>query len=99
MLRRQTVNTLHRVAHHPILNLLAGFILLLTGVLEALAMAVEGMFDCPISMHHGVMVFGFLHMIKSLPDVLKGVKFVDEGEEELTTFTRTHLPGKQVPTA
>jgi hypothetical protein len=96
MFRRTTVNAMHRIAHHPVLNLLAGMILLLTGVLEALAMIVEGMFDFPISSHHGVMVFGFLHMIKALPDVLKGVKFVDDGEQELSAFATvpgsTHQP-------
>jgi hypothetical protein len=86
MLRHQTLHSLHRIAHHPILNLLAGFILLLTGVLEALAMVVEGMFDFPLATHHGVMVFGFLHMIKALPDVLKGIKFVDDGEEGLGAY-------------
>ena len=86
MLRHQTLHSLHRIAHHPILNLLAGCILLLTGVLEALAMVVEGMFDFPISSSHGVVIFGFLHMIKALPDVLKGVKFVDDGEESLGAY-------------
>lgn len=83
MFRRETIAALHRVAHHPVLNLLAGMILLLTGVLEALATIVEGLFDFPLGMHHGVIVFGFLQMIKALPDVLKGVKFVDDGEEAL----------------
>lgn len=88
MLRHETLRSLHRIAHHPILNMLAGFILLLTGVLEALAMVVEGLFDFPISSTHGVVIFGFLHMIKALPDVLKGVKFVDDGEEGLGAYSQ-----------
>ncbi|RIK84796.1 MAG: hypothetical protein DCC68_00465 [Planctomycetota bacterium] len=87
MLRRETLNALHRVAHHPVLNLLAGLILLLTGMLEALATIVKGMFDLPLGVHHGAILFGFLQMIKALPDVMKGVRFVDDGEEGLFPTT------------
>ncbi|MEX2185195.1 MAG: hypothetical protein WD875_00305 [Pirellulales bacterium] len=80
MIRQQALQTLHRIAHHPALNLLAGLILLVTGLLEVLATTVEGLFDFPLGAHHGIVVFGFLQMIKALPDVMKGVKFVDDGE-------------------
>lgn len=93
MIRQQTLQALHRVAHHPGLNLLAGLILLLTGLLEALATMVEGMFDFPVGAHHGIVVFGFLQMIKAIPDVMKGIKFVDDGEAVIAPAS-TRLPAK-----
>jgi hypothetical protein len=92
MIRQQTLNTLHRVAHHPGLNLLAGLILLLTGLLEVLATMIEGLFDFPLGAHHGIVVFGFLQMIKAIPDVMKGIKFVDDGEAVIA-------PGASTPRA
>ena len=65
------------------LNLCSGFILLLSGALEGLASIAEGVFDVPFRLHHGIALFGFIEMIKALPDVMKGLKFIDDGEKTL----------------
>ena len=80
MTRRQAWLTIHRIAHHPALNFTAGVILLITGLLESLAAIFEDLLQIPLGAHHGIAVFGFLQMVKCLPDMMKGMHFVDDGE-------------------
>lgn len=97
MIRQQTILALHRIAHHPLLNLTSGLILLFTGLLEAVAMLFEGLLSIPLGAHHGIAFFGFLQMIKALPDVMKGLRFVDDGEFPPTQSTGSTTEPK--PTA
>jgi hypothetical protein len=82
-MNRAILRFVHRVADDPRLNLCSGIILLLTGLLETAALVVEDALGMPIGAHHGVALFGFLQVIKALPDTMRGLKFVEEGEESL----------------
>lgn len=70
----------HHFATKPILNLIAGVILFCSGLSEML----EGLTDwtCTqyLGAHHGVFVFGILQVIKALPETMRGLRFIDDGE-------------------
>jgi hypothetical protein len=82
---RKLLRFVHRLADDPRLNLLAGLVLLVTGFLESVALLFEGALRIPIGAHHGIAVFSFLQVMKALPDTLRALKFVEDGEEVLTS--------------
>ncbi|MDZ4783492.1 MAG: hypothetical protein SGJ19_24870 [Planctomycetia bacterium] len=71
---------LRRIAENPIMNITAGFLLMATAMLEVL----EPMWgtNSGIGVHHGAAIFGFLEFMKWLPDGFKGLKFVEEGDDD-----------------
>jgi hypothetical protein len=73
------------VCEHPALNVGAGFILMLTGVLESLEPVLGR--TMPIGAHHGVAIFGLVQFMKFLPDMLKGMQFVEQGEKQARATT------------
>jgi hypothetical protein len=83
MIKDSTLGRLCRTAESPTLNLLAGAILLVTGLLESFATMFEGLFGFQIGAHHGIAIFGFLQLLKAFPDTFKGLKLVEEGEKSL----------------
>jgi hypothetical protein len=89
-MKRSILRLVHRVADDPRLNLCAGLILLATGLLESVALIMEDVLEMPIGAHHGIALFGFLQVIKALPDTMKGLKFVEEGEEMLLNGAPAH---------
>ena len=68
---------LEKIAKSPYLNMLAGIVLITTAGYETW----ESFGELKLGTHHGVLVFGFIQILKSLPEVLHGVKEVREGEE------------------
>lgn len=84
--RSPALTTFEKVAHSPWLNLLAGSILLTTGGLETIDLALDLGISDYIGAHHGVAAYGLVHVLKSFPDLFKGIKFVEEGEEAATTL-------------
>jgi hypothetical protein len=73
---------LHRIAKSPALNLCSGFVLVTCGMSEVLAaFFTEWGLVQYLGAHHGVAFFGFLEMAKAMPDVMRGLNFVEEGEE------------------
>ncbi len=90
-MKRTLHRLIHRFAKNPLLNLFAGLILLLSGLIECLASLVEGWYDFPIGSHHGIAVFGLLQMVKALPDVVESFKLIEEGEA--TFGSRLTEPG------
>ncbi len=71
---------LRRIAENPIMNITAGFLLMATALLEVL----EPMWGTSsgIGTEHGAAIFGFLQFMKWLPDGFKGLKFVEEGDDD-----------------
>ena len=61
------MNLLKKIAENPYLNLISGFILLLTSGKEILE-------TLDIGAHHGVAFFGMVQIIKCLPDILHGAE-------------------------
>jgi hypothetical protein len=68
-----------RVAENPVLNLIVGIFLLISGLLESLEPLLGT--ASPIGVHHGAVLFGLIHFMKWLPDMFKGIQFVEHGSE------------------
>ncbi|MDX1929750.1 MAG: hypothetical protein SFV81_24705 [Pirellulaceae bacterium] len=81
-MKRNWLAILHKFAQSPLLNFLSGLILLVTGMLECVATLVESWYRIPIGAHHGIAIFGFLQMIRALPDTMKGLGFIEAGEAQ-----------------
>ncbi len=71
-----------RFVEHPLLNISAGAFLVATGLFEGFASIYEELADVPLGGHHGVIVFGLIHILRTLPDGLHGLQYVEEAEEE-----------------
>lgn len=72
---------LKRIADNPWLNIVAGAMLLLIGIVEMLDTLILSLFGVEIGMEHGLAIIGGVQLLKALPDALKGLKFVEEGED------------------
>ena len=58
------------LAHNPRVNLLAGLVLMLTAVYE-IVIAVE---ETALHSEYGLVVYGFTHMLKVLPELVHGAE-------------------------
>ncbi len=74
----------HKFATNPHLNLVSGFILLFCGALETFASLTEDLIWTPFGIHHGIAFYGFIQMLKALPDTMKALRMVDDGDIGLT---------------
>lgn len=72
---------LERIAKNPYLNMLAGIVLVASAGYETW----ETLGDFSLGVHHGVLFFGLVQMVKSFPEALHGVKEIREGEEGFLT--------------
>jgi hypothetical protein len=81
--QKQNRSLLRRVSEHPILNITVGFLLMATGLLECLEPLYGHLFHSPFGVHHGAALFGMVQFMKWLPDVFKGLQFVEHGDEEV----------------
>jgi hypothetical protein len=79
--RHRGLRFLRRIADNPWLNIVAGAILLITGIMEMLDSVALAVFGVSIGMEHALALVGGVQMLKALPDALKGLKFVEEGED------------------
>jgi len=70
---------LKRIAENPILNFVAGMILLVTGLAEVGETLVDDVATLNVGAHHGVIVFGLVHAFKSLPPILVGMTLLGRG--------------------
>jgi hypothetical protein len=70
---------LKRIVTNPWMNLSIGLILMLTGLTEA----VYGMSELSletVGAHHGAVIFGLLHTLKSLAEGIEAAETVEETE-------------------
>lgn len=77
---RRPPTLLRRIAENPIMNITAGFLLMATALLEVME-PIWGT-STGIKSEHGAAIFGFLQFMKWLPDGFKGLKFVEEGDDD-----------------
>lgn len=75
---RKSGSLFRRIAEHPLLNVLVGFILMLASLLECLEPVLG--FSSPLGAHHGAALFGLVQFMKWLPDLVKGMQFIEHGE-------------------
>ncbi|MGN7614380.1 hypothetical protein ACQZV8_20110 [Magnetococcales bacterium HHB-1] len=73
------METLEKIVGNPWLNILIGLILVISSGMEikdSMQEATEG-----LKTHHGVFLFGVLHILKLLPDLFDGAERIQEGSE------------------
>jgi len=73
------MSILRKVTESPIVNLVAGFILIATSGYEIWLSFGE----TQVGAHHGVAVYGMLQVVKTLPHMLHGMEELEEGVESL----------------
>ncbi|MGE3976999.1 MAG: hypothetical protein AB7F94_05365 [Nitrospira sp.] len=64
---------LRRLVEQPYVNLAVAIILFVTGLTEGWDSFQEDMAGFHLRAHHGVMIYGFFNMLKSLPDIFEGL--------------------------
>ena len=65
---------IRRITTSPLVNVLVGLIFLGSGLAETLRTVGEGF---ALGAHHGAVLFGGLHALKSLPDLFEGLQHID----------------------
>lgn len=68
---------LKRIAQSPYLNFLSGMILLLTAAYETW----WSFGEVQIGVHHGVLVFSLIHLVRTFPDVMEALQEINEAGE------------------
>jgi hypothetical protein len=71
---------LKKITESPWLNLVAGIILLLTAGTEVW----ESFGDGSVGTHHGVFIFGLIHIIKTIPEFMHGLHELEDGQESFS---------------
>jgi len=67
---------LKRITQCPCLNLFSGLILLITSGYETW----ENLSEFHLAVHHGILVFSVIQIIKTFPEFMHGCKEVEESE-------------------
>ena len=74
---------IRRWADHPITKLSVGCVLFVTGFIEAYQDFYQEFSEFKVGAHHGIMVFGFVNMMSSIPDIIEGISFGSQYLEHL----------------
>lgn len=72
---------LKMIVTNPYLNLLVGLILLYSGISESWY-EIQEMNNVHFGVHHGVIVFSLMQILKTLPDIFEGMDFLTGAMEE-----------------
>ena len=70
---------LNKITQSSYLNLLSGTILLITAGYEMW----EGFGEAGLGAHHGVAFFGLIQMLKSIPEIMVGLKELEQAQNNL----------------
>ena len=65
---------LRAMLEHPWMNFTVATILIGTGLSEGWDSMTDNLQNLTLKSHHGVIVFGFVNMLKSIPDILMGLE-------------------------
>lgn len=68
---------LEKITKSPFLNLFSGLVLLSTSAYETIMTLGEG----HIGVHHGVLVFSIIHIVKVFPELMHGLTEVQEADD------------------
>jgi len=68
---------LKQITQSPYLNLLSGLILLMTAGYETW----DTFEEATLGAHHGILIFGLIQIAKSIPEIMVGLKELDEATE------------------
>lgn len=69
---------LKKIVQSPYLNLLSGVILLITAGYETWT-SIE---DMSLGVHHGMLIFSLAHIARTIPEVMHGLKELNEAKLE-----------------
>ena len=64
------IKILKNIIQHPYLDLAVVGILLYSGISETLAEVEEGK-EFKLGVHHGIILFSIMHILKTLPELIK----------------------------
>jgi len=68
---------LRKITQSPYLNLLSGLVLLFTSAYETIIKFGEG----HIGVHHGVLIFSVIQLVKVFPEIMHGLTEVQEADD------------------
>lgn len=66
-----------KIIRSPYLNLFCGLILITTAAYETY----ESFYEFSIGAHHGVLIFGIVQVIKTLPEIILGLKEIEKSAQ------------------
>jgi hypothetical protein len=72
---------LKKITESPYLNLLSGIILLVTSSYEVWESFGESAGEASVGAHHGIFIFALMQILKVIPEMLHGLKEVEEAKE------------------
>lgn len=64
---------LRHFVEHPATNLIVGIVLFMTGFIEAYDTFYEDITEANLGAHHGMMLFGVMNILSSIPDIIEGL--------------------------
>jgi hypothetical protein len=67
-----TVRAIRNFVEHPVTNLSVGLLLFSSGVVEAYGSLYTDFTQMNIGAHHGMMLFGVMNVLASIPDIIEG---------------------------
>ena len=68
---------LRRISQNRYLNILAGLILIAFSIDEVLESIADGFQATDLNSSMGIVMIGFLHILKSLPDLIEGIEYLE----------------------
>lgn len=68
------METLLRVVKHPIINIVMAIILVATSLAEGWETFLDDLVKFDAGVHHGVLLFGFVMLLRSIIEALEAVK-------------------------
>lgn len=71
---------LKKITQSPYLNLLSGLILLTTAGYETW----DSLEEATMGAHHGILIFSLIQIAKAIPEIMVGLKELDEAAEGIT---------------
>ena len=68
------IDKLRKFVSHPWVSLMVAVVMLLAGLSEGWETLQEDLMNADLRAHHGIIVYGFYAMLKSIPDVFDGLE-------------------------
>lgn len=69
---------LRRTLEHPLVNLLVALVLIATSLAEGWETLHRDLVALDAGVHHGVLVFGFVNLLRTIPEVYAAAERVDK---------------------
>lgn len=70
------MNPFKKFVDNRYINLLVGFILIFSGLLEAWGTLYQDIMTGNFATRHGVIIFGFFYVLKQLSEIFEGIEHI-----------------------